>query len=71
MTGGGVRDAIEGLLLGVNERSSSKLMSMGECAENGEFGEPNEGDKGGVCVPLIREISERWDQRSENLPTAL
>ena len=34
-------------------------MSIGECMENGEFGELPEGDKGGVYVPLIRQISER------------
>ena len=51
MTGGGVRDAIEVLLRGVNERSNSKLMSTGECVENGEFGELPEGDNGGVYVP--------------------
>lgn len=43
-----MREAIEGLLRGVKERSNSGLMSMGECSENGEFGELPEGDKGGV-----------------------
>lgn len=59
MTGGGVRDAIEGLLRGVNERSSSKPGSTGEWMERGEFGELAEGDKGGVYVPLAGQISER------------
>lgn len=44
---------IDGLLRGVNERSNSRLMSTGECEENGEFGELPEGDKGGVYVPMI------------------
>ena len=53
VTGGGVSDAIDGLLRGVNERSNSELISTGECMECGEFGELPEGDKGGVCVPAI------------------
>ena len=44
-------ETMEGLLRGVSERSSSGLISTGECMENGEFGELPEGDKGGVCGP--------------------
>lgn len=72
MTGGGVRDAIEALLRVVNERSSSRLMSAGECMENGEFGELPEGDRGGVHVPSISQIPRRWGKTAEDdVPTAL
>lgn len=59
MIGGGVCDAIDGSLRGVDERSNSGLMSTGECMENGEFGELPEGDKGGVCVPSTSQTPER------------
>ena len=67
-----MRDATDGLLRGVSERSNSKLMSTGECRESGEFGELPEGDKGGVYVPLTSEILEKYGSTSDrDVPTAL
>ena len=50
---------MDGLLRTVSERSNSKLISIGECIENGEFGELPEGDKGGVYTPSISQLPER------------